>query len=381
MKAGIYIHIPYCKKACTYCDFYFSTVHTSIPATVETLLKEISLRKNELAGHAIQSIYLGGGTPSLLQPEQLEKIFNAIKQDYDLSSLREVTIETNPDDITPAALASWKKLGINRLSIGLQSLVDEELKAMNRAHNAEMGIQSVKMAQDAGFSNVTVDLIYGTPWKTASQWEEIIKTVIKMNVQHISAYQLTVEPNTMLDQMVRKKNLSVLPEDETAEQFLTLTRLLQEANIFAYEVSNFSKPGFEAVHNRSYWQGLPYAGFGPSAHSYNKKIRKWNVANLHTWQKAINEGKNWWEEEILGEKEKYNELILTRLRTREGLHLASVQQLPVPILQHFNQEKQRLLGRGHLIEENGHLIIPQEAILLTDNICCELFFTSGTDLL
>ncbi|MFI5204217.1 MAG: radical SAM family heme chaperone HemW [Flavobacteriales bacterium] len=378
-SSGIYIHIPYCRKACTYCDFYFSTIHDSIPKTVESLVKEMEIRKNELAGSLIQSIYLGGGTPSLLSAENLQQLFNAINTHYDISSLLEVTIETNPDDITPSLLDAWKKMGINRLSIGLQSFVDSELKAMNRAHTAAMGIKSVEMAKNAGFTNITVDLIYGTPWKTASQWEDNVNRVIDMGVPHISAYQLTVEPNTALDHLVRKKNLSVLPEDETAAQFITLRNLLKEAGIFAYEVSNFSKPGFEAVHNRSYWQGLPYAGFGPSAHSYNGKIRKWNVSNLHTWQKAIAEKKIWWEEETLGENEMYNELILTRLRTREGLHIQSVQQLPTHLQKHFATGYKKAATLGHLAEKNGSIFIPEHAVLLTDNICCELFFTSDSN--
>lgn len=374
--AGIYIHIPYCKQACTYCDFYFSTVQSTIPQTVEGIVKEAVLRKNELTGHTIQSIYLGGGTPSLLTKQQLSQIFDALHNQYDTRIVKEITIETNPDDITPQRLQEWKQLGINRLSIGIQSFADDELKQMNRAHTAQQALQCVQWAKEAGFSNITVDLIYGTPWKSASQWEKDVKTVLAMDVPHVSAYQLTLEPKTQLTHWVNTGKVTSLPEENTYEQFWSMKKWLAERGIVQYEVSNFAKPGYEAVHNRSYWQGLPYLGLGPSAHSFAGTKRKWNHANLHTWFKALQQNQNWWEEENLTEEQQYNELILTRLRTRTGLDFTLLQSFPPRLQAHFKHETEKQKQLGYLEEFEGHIRITESHVLLTDNICCELFFVA-----
>ncbi len=325
--SGIYIHIPFCKQACTYCDFHFSTNTASKSLLVGALAKEIVLRKNYITQEPIKSIYFGGGTPSLLSAAELSVILGTIHERFSVDAGAEITLEANPDDITSTGLRSWRELGINRLSIGLQSFNEEELKWMNRAHTADESVSSVKMAQDAGFSNISIDLIYGSRFQSLSSWEKTLVRAAELNTTHISSYNLTIEEKTALGAHNRKGKEPPVSDELSQQQFLMMSEFLQSAGFVHYEISNFGKPGFFAVHNSNYWLRKNYLGLGPSAHSYNGFSRQWNVRNNAIYIKALNEGTSFYENEELSPKDQFNEYVLTRLRTIWGCDLNEIGEL------------------------------------------------------
>ncbi len=322
--AGIYIHIPFCKQACNYCNFYFSTSLGNKDRYIDALLHEIELSKDYLQGEPIETLYFGGGTPSHLPVNDLLMIVKKLDSVFGFNNLEEFTLEANPDDLTSEKLKELKKLqqlGLNRFSIGIQSFFDEDLKYMNRAHNSEEALAAVKSVQDSGFEDITIDLIYGTPTMDDERWYRNLETAFSLSVQHISSYALTVEPQTNLERKIKKGVRLPVNEQHSAKQFDVLMTEMKRNGYEQYEISNFAKREKYARHNTSYWLGKKYLGLGPSAHSYNGVARRWNVANNINYITSLEKGVLNFEEELLTEHQRINERIMTGLRTMWGVNL------------------------------------------------------------
>lgn len=370
--AGIYIHIPFCKQKCAYCDFHFSTDSSYADRMITALCKELNTRSPELEGQKVETLYFGGGTPSLLSSEQMEVILNAVKDNYLLNSSLEITVEANPDDIDQRALENYVQLGVNRLSMGIQSFDDNVLNSMNRSHNSQQALEAVKSAQAIGILNISVDIIYGLPNKSLDDFKEDLAQFIALEVPHISAYALTIEPRTVYHHQVKNGSL-VMPDDELVEeQFYALRDSLAKAGYEHYEVSNFARPGSVSRHNSSYWLGVQYVGIGPSAHSFNCVARSWNVANNHRYMLAIEEGKTCSEVEALDLSTRYNEYVLTRLRTKWGLDLAYIKrEFHIDILVDHVDVWNRYEGRYSITD--GQLTLSPEGLILADGLASDLF--------
>lgn len=371
--AGIYIHIPFCKQACNYCNFHFSTSTVLKDKFVTALLKEIELSKTYVE-ESIATIYFGGGTPSLLHHSDLSTILMALKNNWSIDMYAEITLEVNPDDITKEKLSEWKSVGINRLSIGIQSFFEEDLLWMNRAHSALQATDCIALAKKAGFNNITIDLIYGTPTLSDENWKTNVDTAIGFQIDHISCYALTVEPKTALEKLIAsKKTLNVNPETQ-ARHFELLMHWTAEAGYEQYEISNFAKPGKRSKHNSSYWQGKPYLGLGPSAHSFNGHARRWNVANNAIYIDSLLKNELPYEEEILTTQQQLNEYIMTSLRTMEGISLERIanhfgENMYTQLMQSMEKYKQS----QHLVIEDNHLKTTNKGKLLADGIAADLF--------
>jgi oxygen-independent coproporphyrinogen-3 oxidase len=368
--AGIYIHIPFCKQACNYCNFYFSTSLGNKKKFLQALLKEIELTKEYLTEEKIETIYLGGGTPSQLSTKDLSQIVDKLHSTYDLTSVKEFTIETNPDDLKNVEdIKALSALGINRFSIGIQSFFDEDLKYMNRAHNAKEAITSVKKVQDAGFENITIDLIYGTPTLSDHNWKRNLETAFALNIPHISAYALTVETKTALERKIQKGELKPLNEEQSARQFKILMDEMRANNFEQYEISNFARDRKYAVHNSNYWFGKKYLGLGPSAHSFNIVSRRWNVSNNIAYINSLSKGKLDFEEEILTEAQQVNERIMTSLRTQWGFRITECGMRSAELI----QQNLLQIDTAHYILENETLKLTEEGKLFADAIAAQLF--------
>ena len=368
--SGIYLHIPFCRKRCTYCDFHFSTTFESYrSALLDALILEIQQRADELQA-PVQTIYFGGGTPSLLRPEELAQIFAVLNTNYVLNGNAEITLEANPEDINETNLIAWEQLGINRLSIGIQTLSDQALNWMNRAHGVQQAIDAVKLAQNKGFDNISVDLIYGLPNLDLLQWEQTIEKVLNLGVQHLSAYCLTVEPKTALNHLVRKKKLQPADEIQQSEQFLRLLTLANEQGFEQYEISNFSLTGFHSRHNSSYWAFKPYIGIGPSAHSFDGNARRWNIRNNATYIKGVGKNENWFEVERLSANDRRNEQILLGLRTKWGLDTTRLTSGWTP---KENAQIEEFARLGWLKTDQQKIILTDSGKLHADGIAAELF--------
>jgi oxygen-independent coproporphyrinogen III oxidase len=367
--AGIYIHIPFCKQACHYCNFHFSTSLRYKNELIAALLKEVELQHKYLDGETIETIYFGGGTPSLCSKEEIENILQKIQSSFTVSPGAEITLEANPDDITPQKLESWKETGINRLSIGIQSFFDEDLQWMNRAHNSEQAIDNLQLATGV-FDNITIDLIYGTPGLTNEKWKQNVDKAIALNIPHLSCYALTVEPKTPLDKLIRQHKSADINPDKQSEQFILLMQWLGEAGYEHYEISNFAKPGFRSLHNSSYWQGKKYIGFGPSAHSFDGNARWWNIANNNSYIDSINKGIIPFEKEELTTTQKLNEYIMISLRTAEGLNLSKIDKAASLELRAASK---KYIETGLIKMEKDFLKLTNEGKLLADGIAADLF--------
>lgn len=339
---------------------------------IDSILEELDLRVDYLQNKTLQSVYFGGGTPSILEEKELELLLDKVKTTFVVLPDAEITLEANPDDISEEKLTVWKKLGINRLSIGLQSFKKSDLEWMNRAHDVHQSFTCVKMAQENGFNNISVDLIYGLPDLTLNEWEEHIDRVLEMNVQHVSAYCLTIEEKTALHTWVEKKKIIPAGEDDQSEQFLLLSNKLKKSGFDHYEISNFGLPGKHAVHNSNYWKGEHYLGIGPSAHSFDGKSRRWNIANNQKYIKNIGTDDLWFEEEKLTEKERWNELILTGLRTSYGLAIEKLKEIQEPG-NVFNSLINEFQEKNWMYNEQNTLILTEEGRLRADYIASELF--------
>lgn len=368
--AGIYIHIPFCKQACTYCDFHFSTSSKLQVPLVNAIRREIISRKDELTSD-INTVYFGGGSPSILSSDMLASILSEIDANYKLSPNAEITLESNPDDHRPEQLESWKKIGINRLSIGIQSFDDEVLKWMNRAHSSSEANVCVQAAQEAGFDNITADLIYGIPNKTLEYWEDQLEQILALNVQHISAYCLTSEPKTVLAHQIKKGEINLPDEQLSSDQFLRMRELFMQHGFEHYEVSNFGLPGYHSKHNSAYWQGVEYLGIGPSAHSYIGGKRRWNISNNPKYIAGIENNESYWDEEELSLASQYNELVMTGLRTSWGINKHKIQTLNPAFLEHLEQH---LLPYNTFIQTNDtHIKLTPEGLLMADHIAADVF--------
>jgi len=371
--AGIYIHIPFCKQACHYCNFHFATSLRRKNELVAALLSEIEQRKDYLEDEVIQTIYFGGGTPSLLQIEDFRSLIDKITTLFKVEGNAEITIEVNPDDIDEEKLKEWKSAGINRLSIGIQSFFNEDLQWMNRAHNAEQAVSSLQSAKRF-FDNISIDLIYGTPFLTNEKWKQNVETAISFNIPHLSCYALTVESKTPLYKLIKQQKVENIDPDKQSEQFLLLMQWLEEAGYDHYEISNFAKPGSRSRHNSSYWSGEKYLGIGPSAHSFDGKSRQWNVSNNNIYIDSISKGIIPFEKEILSETQKLNEYIMTSLRTEQGLDLKLI--FGSASLE-LHAASRKFINRELMFEEDHHLKLTKQGKLLADGIAAELFFEPG----
>jgi oxygen-independent coproporphyrinogen-3 oxidase len=377
MMAGIYIHIPFCRQACNYCNFHFSTSLHYKNDFVAALLKEIELQaaSNYLQGQAIETIYFGGGTPSLLSIEELQQIMQTLQQQFVIDADAEITLEANPDDVTDEKLSGWKQQGINRLSIGIQSLFEEDLQWMNRAHTAEEAKQVITKARAAGFNSFTVDLIYGTPGLTDEKWLSNINWVLQQNINHLSCYALTVEEKTPLDKLIRQHKKTDVDAEQQSRQFVLLMNELNKAGFEHYEISNFAKPGYRSKHNSSYWKGVHYLGFGPSAHSFNGVSRQWNVANNQQYIHALQQHTTPFEKEELTKAQQLNEYIMTGLRLLEGCDLAYVaEQFGSAAADRLKTEATAFVNSGQVTVLNNHLVLTQQGKLFADSIAADLFF-------
>ena len=373
--AGIYIHIPFCKQRCSYCAFYSTTLYNIRERYVDALCKEIAMRKEYAGGAPIETIYLGGGTPSTLSMEQLKRICDTVYATYQVSPAPEVTIECNPDDLTPDFLAQLKVLPFNRISMGVQSFNDTQLKRLGRRHDAAKARQAVANARTAGYSNISIDLIFALPGSTIDEWEHDLESTIALRPDHLSAYNLTYEEGTPMHRALERGDFTELSEEDNITQFQMLISRLKEAGYRHYEISNFALPGRESRHNSSYWNDTPYIGCGAAAHSYNGTSRGWNIADIQEYIKGIENGNPVFEIEELTEEERYNDTILTRLRTAEGIPLAWMKEKFSSRLYDYML---RCIGKeialGYLKKENGHLSLTEKGIFISDAVIRELIY-------
>ncbi|MEQ8925650.1 MAG: radical SAM family heme chaperone HemW [Fulvivirga sp.] len=372
--AGIYVHIPFCKQACHYCDFHFSTNQSQQTQMVNSILKEIVLQKKYLT-EPIETIYFGGGTPSMLNDKELQSILEVIHSSFDTTHCKEITLEANPDDLSSEQLTLLANAGVNRLSIGMQSFDDDVLKFLNRAHTSKESIKVLEEINASKFSNVSVDLIYGIPDRNHDQWRNDIKRLLSYAPQHISAYCLTIEPNTAFGNWAKKGKLKPVSEDFAAEQFEILVSELTKSGYEHYEISNFCLPGFESLHNSSYWRQKPYLGVGPSAHSYNLVSRQRNISNNLKYIKAIEEGVLPAFIERLSDIDKANDYLLTSLRTKWGVDLDRfnlTERLDFNYIEH-------LVSTNRLIRKDNKIYLTQEGKLVADQITEDLFIINNDD--
>ena len=371
----IYIHIPFCKQKCSYCNFHFSTSLNFKDEMLAAMKKEIFLRKDELQNKSLQSLYFGGGTPSVLSADEIKSLIDEVLKYFSFEKDIEITLEANPDDLDKNFLKGLSDSVVNRLSIGTQSFFEADLKLMNRAHTANEAEDSIKRAQDFGFENLSIDLIYGSPTSNLEIWKENLYKTIALEVPHISSYALTVEPKTALENWISKGKVMSPKEEEQNREFYYLSDFLKDRGFEHYEVSNFARPGFYSRHNSSYWKYKEYLGIGPSAHSYNgTDIRSWNVANNQQYIKKLNANLLAKEEELLSREDQFNEMIMIGLRTIWGVDLESLKgKFDDRILEHFQREIKQKLDEEVLIIEDNHLKIPEKHWFMADGIASDLF--------
>jgi oxygen-independent coproporphyrinogen-3 oxidase len=375
--AGIYIHIPFCKQACHYCDFHFSTSVKTKTQLLEALVQEIQLRQKDWQDEPIETIYFGGGTPSVLSAAELTFLLDAVYHNFQVIESPEITLEANPDDLSPEYLLALSQTRINRLSIGIQSFFDADLQLMNRAHNAEQAKQSLALASTY-FDNISLDLIYGMPNMSNQRWLQNIETALSFGVHHISAYALTVEPKTALHSFIQKGQMLPLDEAVAAEHFKLLVDALEAHGFVHYELSNFGKPTYFSQNNSSYWLGKKYLGIGPSAHSFDGQSRSWNVSNNAKYIKAIQSQELPSETEILSLTDRYNEYIMTGLRTIWGVSLDKVKtDFGITYLQYLEKQIQSPLQNGFLKIEDGILTTTAQGKFLGDGIAADLFIINN----
>ena len=371
---GIYIHIPFCRQACRYCDFYFTISTHYQDQFTESLVKELEMRAADPQESRMETLYLGGGTPSLLSGENLRKIMKKVRSSYLFSEDAEITIECNPDDLDTTQLQLFRELGFNRISIGIQSFREEDLSLMRRSHSARQSVRAVEDAASAGFDNITVDLIYGVPGQSPVQWKENILKVLELPVNHISAYHLTFEPGTVFDHWRKKGRIAPVAEDESVQMYRLLREELTGAGFSHYEISNFAKQGWRSRHNQLYWSGEAYLGFGPSAHSFNGNKRYWNVASLKKYMFSLKEGIVPGEMEELTPGERYHDYLITALRTSHGADPGIIaDRFGAKVLDHFTKRAGLFLKDGLMIEQGERIAIEPDSWLLADHIMRELF--------
>jgi oxygen-independent coproporphyrinogen-3 oxidase len=371
--AGIYIHIPFCKKACHYCNFHFSTSLQNAPELLKAIEKEIEIRSGEM-NEEIKTIYFGGGTPSLIDNNAIANILTQIKKYFTINTNAEITLEANPDDISIEKAKSWKDLGINRFSLGIQSFEDNYLQWMNRAHSASQSFEAIEIIRETGFENFSIDLIYGTPGQTTEGWTKDLQTAIDLKIPHLSCYALTVEEKTALHHLIEKGEKENVNPEEQAERFELLMKLTSDAGYCHYEISNFALPGYESKHNSAYWEGVPYMGIGPSAHSYDGIKRKWNIANNISYTKAILDNSPLFEEEILSKNDRFNEYCMTALRRSKGIEKQKIISLGgLEGLSIINKMILPQIESNKVIEDENCWKLTNEGKFFADGIAASLF--------
>lgn len=374
LMAGIYIHIPFCKQACHYCDFHFSTSLKYKDEMIEALVREIEMRKHYLANEAINTIYFGGGTPSIVPAADIQKILQTIYRNFELNSELEITLEANPDDLTKTQLQNIHAIGINRLSIGVQSFINRDLIWMNRAHQKDEAISCIKRAQDLGIENISIDLIYGTPNLSDAEWLDNIHQSLELGVPHISSYALTVEKGTALGNWVEKKKQKPMDEEQAASQFEILMEELESNGFEHYEISNFAKPGYYSKHNSAYWEGKKYLGIGPSAHSFNKTSREWNIANNQKYLNDIYSDVLPSQVEQLKLKDLFNEYLMISFRTAKGVNTKYLEtEFGSSVLSEFEKNAAEYIAKKWLVNEQGFYKTTKAGKLMADKIASELF--------
>lgn len=373
--AGIYIHIPFCKTRCIYCDFYSTTRSELKQRYIRALCQELQTRKDYLKGEPIETIYFGGGTPSQLAQEDFRQVFQTIEAEYGMETVKEITLEANPDDLTETYVAMLRTLPFNRISMGIQTFDDPTLKLLNRRHNAAQAIRAVERCRRAGFRNISIDLIYGLPGETDERWKQDLQQAIGLDVEHISAYHLTYEEGTRIYEMLHAHTIREVDEESSVGFFSTLMDTLGAAGYEHYEISNFCKPGMYSRHNTSYWKGVPYLGCGPSAHSFNTEMREWNVASLEEYIRCIEEERCTSETEFLDKATRYNEYIMTALRTMWGVSLESIEQkFGSELRQYCMDMAAPHLEGGKLEIKDRYLRLTREGIFVSDGILSDLMF-------
>ncbi|MBQ4148079.1 MAG: radical SAM family heme chaperone HemW [Prevotella sp.] len=371
--AGLYIHIPFCKSRCIYCGFYSTVEESTIPQYVDALCREMELRPSP---YIFNTVYFGGGTPSRLSIPFLKQIFNKIQSLYTVSDDAEITLECNPDDITEDFAQSLRELPVNRISMGAQTFDNQRLAFLHRRHSAEQVKTAVARLRHAGIRNISIDLIYGFPQETLQEWDQDIRQVLQLDVEHISAYCLSVEEGTALHQLTTQGKVQPADEEACLAMYYHLIDQLKDAGYTHYEISNFAKPGYHSRHNSSYWDGTPYWGIGAAAHSYDIQTRHWNVADLHTYIQQLKAGILPVEErEVIDMPTRYNDYVMTSLRTQHGIDLHYIhQQFPATYTDYLQRQAERHL-QCHLLEKEGHhLRLTKEALFISDSIISDLFY-------
>lgn len=373
--AGIYIHIPFCKTRCIYCDFYSTTRSELKLHYIRALCRELTERKEYLKGEAVETIYFGGGTPSQLSEEDFKEIFKTIEQVYGTEEAKEITLEANPDDLTEEYTGMLSTLPFNRISMGIQTFDDTTLQLLNRRHNAAQAIEAVGRCRRAGFRNISIDLIYGLPGETDERWKRDLQQAVSLEVEHISAYHLTYEEGTPIYAMLQSHRICEVDEESSVHFFSALIDALTAAGYEHYEISNFCKPGMYSRHNTSYWRGIPYLGCGPSAHSFNTLTREWNVASLEKYMRSIEEGHREFETEYRDIATRYNECIMTAIRTMWGVPMQYVEQtFGAELWQYCMDMASPYLKSGKLELKDDYLCLTREGIFTSDGIISDLMF-------
>ncbi|RNI32466.1 radical SAM family heme chaperone HemW [Rufibacter immobilis] len=372
--AGIYLHIPFCKQACHYCDFHFSTSLGLKEQVLQAMRQELALQQHYLNGETIDTIYFGGGTPSILSVAELNELLETVYAQHTVNPAAEITLEANPDDLTLEKLQALRQTPVNRLSIGVQSFHDPHLQLMNRPHTAAEAALSIKMAQDLGFRNISLDLIYGIPAENPALWEQDLSQAFALQAQHLSCYALTIEPNTVFGHRVRKGKFSPADEERVARQFELLMTEAKAHGFLHYEISNFCQPGYESKHNSSYWKQVPYVGIGPSAHSFNGVSRQFNLPNNSKYVQALAEGQLPCTVEELSVEDRVNEYVMTTLRTSWGCDTRFIQEKwGVDLVALHAPYLQKIATQGLLRQEQGVLLLTEAGKLLADEIALDLF--------
>lgn len=373
--AGIYIHIPFCKKKCNYCDFYSVGVGRMDSSFTDFVLRELHVRHGYLTDKKAKTVYFGGGTPSLLPPSDIEKIISGLTNFFEMDGTAEITIEVNPDDITKELANQYKDIGINRISIGVQSFNDDELLFLGRRHNAKKSAEAIRIFKDAGISNISIDLIYGLPNSTLKSWEHSLSMAFGMDVQHLSCYHLTYENGTPLTRKVSNGTIKPLDDEQSLAQFNLLRELANVNGFVHYEISNLAKPNYISKHNSGYWLGEEYLGLGPSAHSFNKVMRWWNPPSIDEWEKSIGNPDHRFDKENIDEVTRFNELLITRLRTIWGINLTDVANgFSSEIYNYLRSKADPFIRTGKIVLSSNTILIPSEHYFISDSIVTELLF-------
>ena len=372
--AGIYLHIPFCKKACHYCDFHFSTSLKHQQNVLDAMAKEIKIRKSEMANHLIESIYFGGGTPSLLSAREITQIIDLLYKNFKIDSLCEITLEANPDDLSLIKIQELSKTKINRLSIGVQSFFDEDLRYMNRSHNSNQAINCIKHCKKY-FKNMTIDLIYGIPTMSVSRWVQNLKRAFSLPIKHLSCYALTVEEKTPLARFIQQKKTDPMDENKALSHFKALQKNASLNGFSGYETSNFAKMGYYSKHNTGYWLGKPYLGIGPSAHSFDGIKRSWNVSSNVQYYQSISRDKRIYTQEVLTIKDRYNEYLMTSLRTIWGVSLNKIKMdFGKKYSDYLTLNSEHFIEEKLLTIDNGYLKHTPKSAFLIDGIIADLFY-------